>query len=290
MTGNKVLLGKATHPDGSVQVVVAKGGKARFVHAPASKSPPLTTILHSSRPEDLASELFDKSKEETSPLELNWQAPIDHQEVWAAGVTYLRSSEARQRESQGAAVFYDKVYAAPRPELFMKAASRSVKGPGQDVRFRSDSRWSVPEPEFALVINPFGEIVGITIGNDMSARDIEGENPLYLPQAKVYRGACSIGPYIILSPNFSNPAEWQLEITIDRQGKPVFSGSTAMDRMKRTPGDLVSWLTREQDYPDGVILLTGTGIVPPDDFTLARGDLISIRLGDLATLANPVTC
>lgn len=290
MTGNKVLLGKATHPDGSVQVVVAKGGKARFVHAPASKSPPLTTILHSSRPEDLASELFDKSKEETSPLELNWKAPIDHQEVWAAGVTYLRSSEARQRESQGAAVFYDKVYAAARPELFMKASSRSVKGPGQDVRFRSDSRWSVPEPEFALVINPFGEIVGITIGNDMSARDIEGENPLYLPQAKVYRGACSIGPYIILNPNFSNPAEWQLEITIDRQGNPVFSGSTAMDRMKRTPEDLVSWLTREQDYPDGVILLTGTGIVPPDDFTLARGDLISIRLGDLATLANPVTC
>lgn len=290
MTGKKVLLGKATHPDGSIRVVVAREGIARFVHAPVSKSPPLTTILHSNRPIELASELFDKSKEEISLRELHWHAPIDHQEVWAAGVTYLRSSEARQRESQDAAVFYDKVYAAPRPELFMKASSRSVKGPGQDVRFRSDSRWSVPEPEFALIINPVGDIVGITIGNDMSARDIEGENPLYLPQAKVYRGACSIGPYIILGPNFSKPAEWQLEITIERQGKPVFAGSTAMDRMKRTPSDLVSWLTREQDYPDGVILLTGTGIVPPDDFTLARGDLITIRLGDMATLTNPVTC
>ena len=290
MTGTQLALGKARHPDGSIRMVVIKGNSARFISPPSGEQSGFATILHSGQPDKLAAELFDRSLENVSTEELKWMAPIDRQEVWAAGVTYLRSSEARQRESQGAAVFYDKVYGAERPELFLKATANRVKGPGEEVRFRSDSSWSVPEPEFALVINPSGRIVGLTIGNDMSARDIEGENPLYLPQAKVYRGACSIGPYIILSPSFHSPEEWRLGISIHRNGHEVFAGSTSMDRMKRSPEELVGWLTRELDYPDGAILLTGTGIVPPDDFTLAKGDLVSIRLGEIATLTNPVGC
>lgn len=290
MTRIQLALGKARHPDGSIRVVVLKGNSARFVSPPSGNQLGFSTILHSGQPDQLAAELFERSAENVSIDELKWMAPIDQQEVWAAGVTYLRSSEARQRESQGAAVFYDKVYGAERPELFLKATAIRVKGPGEEVRFRSDSTWSVPEPEFALVINPSGRIVGLTIGNDMSARDIEGENPLYLPQAKVYRGACSLGPYIILSPSFNSPEQWRLGITIHRNGHEVFAGSTSMDRMKRSPEELVGWLTRELDYPDGVILLTGTGIVPPDHFTLAKGDLVSIMLGEIATLTNQVSC
>ena len=290
MIENLIALGKARHTDGSIRVVVLKGHSARFVSPPFGELNGFTTILHSADPGQMASGLFDKSNEDVSAKDLKWMAPIDQQEVWAAGVTYLRSSEARQRESQGAAVFYDKVYGAERPELFLKATAKRVKGPDEEVRFRSDSKWSVPEPEFALVVNANGRIVGLTIGNDMSARDIEGENPLYLPQAKVYQGSCSLGPYIILSPSFSSPADWRLEISIHRQGKVVFTGNTSMDRMKRSPEELVGWLTKELDHPDGVILLTGTGIVPPDDFTLLKGDLVSIRLGDTATLTNPVGC
>lgn len=290
MTQAPIILGKARHQDGSSRLVVQKGDSARFLLPPTGLQPGLSAILHSEQPDRLAEELFDRSTESVPVQDLAWVAPVDHQEIWAAGVTYLRSSEARQRESRDAASFYDKVYSAARPELFLKATSRRVVGPGGEVRFRADSTWSVPEPEFALVVNPLGRIVGLTIGNDMSARDIEGENPLYLPQAKVYRGACSLGPAIILAPQFDSPERWNLHIQILRNGMEVFSGATSMDRMKRRPEDLVDWLIREQEFPDGVILLTGTGIVPPDEFTLARGDTVSIRLGGMMTLTNQVGC
>src|SRR5581483_4979081 len=205
--------------------------------------------------------------------------PLDAQEVWAAGVTYVRSKDARERESAptGGARFYDLVYTADRPELFFKATPRRVVGPGDPVRIRADARWSVPEPEVALVVSPALRIVGFTIGNDMSSRDIEGENPLYLPQAKVYNGSCSLGPAITLAASMPARDKITIQLMIRRAGKTAFEGSTSVAAMARSFEDLVSWLGKENSFPDGVILLTGTGIVPPDDFTLASGDEIAIE-------------
>src|SRR5256885_7942753 len=214
--------------------------------------------------------------------------PLDHQEVWAAGVTYKRSREARERESAGAARFYDLVYTAERPELFFKATARRVVGPGDFVRIRKDAKWSVPEPELALVISPALKIVGYTIGNDMSSRDIEGENPLYLPQAKVYDGSCAVGPVVTLAGAMPPLAGVQVRLEIDRSGKRAFEGSTNLGQMARTPEDLVGWLGRETSFPHGAVLLTGTGIVPPDEFTLASGDEIRITIDGIGTLANRV--
>jgi 2-dehydro-3-deoxy-D-arabinonate dehydratase len=197
-------------------------------------------------------------------------APIVSQEVWAAGVTYFRSRNARMEESKdaGGGTFYDRVYEADRPELFFKATGRRVVGPGSAVRIRSDARWSVPEPELTLLLNPAGEIVGYTIGNDMSSRDIEGENPLYLPQAKVYDGSCALGPCVLLSPEpLSRSTTIQLEVK--RQGRVVFSGSTTLAELKREPKQLAEYLFRNNSFPDGAFLMTGTGVVPGDEFTLA---------------------
>lgn len=215
-------------------------------------------------------------------------APIDRQEVWAAGVTYLRSREAREAESESAASFYDKVYKADRPELFLKATPGRVSGPGQPIRARRDSRWSVPEPELALVVAPDGRITGYTIGNDVSARDIEGENPLYLPQAKIYRGACALGPAVTLAAALPPREQVTIRLTVTRRGAAVFDGSTTLDRMARDLDELVGWLVRETDFPDGAILLTGTGVVPPDDFTLKPGDLVAIEVTGVGVLVNPV--
>jgi len=216
-------------------------------------------------------------------------APIGSQEVWAAGVTYYRSRSARIAESQdaGGGTFYDRVYLAERPELFFKALGRKVVGSGGTVRIRSDARWSVPEPELTLLVNPAGEIVGYTVGNDMSSRDIEGENPLYLPQAKVYDGSCALGPCILLSaePLGTNTA---IRIEIEREGKPTFSGSTTLAELKRDPKELVSYLFRDSSFPSGVFLMTGTGVVPEDDFTLASGDGIRITIDGIGTLENRV--
>ena len=214
--------------------------------------------------------------------------PLDQQEVWAAGVTYKRSREARERESAGAARFYDLVYTAARPELFFKATARRVVGPGAFVRIRQDARWSVPEPELALVVSPTLKIVGYTIGNDMSSRDIEGENPLYLPQAKVYDGSCAIGPAITLTGGLPPLDQTTIRLVIERDGQTVFDGNTTLAAMARSFDDLVSWLGRDNSFPDGVILLTGTGIVPPDHFTLARGDRIAIDIAGIGTLVNVV--
>jgi 2-dehydro-3-deoxy-D-arabinonate dehydratase len=207
------------------------------------------------------------------------------QEVWAAGVTYIRSREARESESSVKDV-YTRVYEAERPELFFKAAGWRVVGDGMPIRVREDSRWNVPEPELTLVVNAHGEIAGYSVGNDVSSRDIEGENPLYLPQAKVYRGSCAIGPAIVITePAILRGLPVHAEVT--RDGASVFTGETRTSQMKRTPEELVSYLCKELDFPSGAFLMTGTGIVPPAEFSLAPGDRVRIDIGVL-TLENEV--
>jgi 2-dehydro-3-deoxy-D-arabinonate dehydratase len=216
-------------------------------------------------------------------------APIQSQEVWAAGVTYFRSRDARMEESKasGGGTFYDKVYSADRPELFFKSTPHRVAGPGEPVRIRGDSKWNVPEPELTLAINSRGRIFGYTIGNDMSSRDIEGENPLYLPQAKVYDKSAAIGPCLFLSDS-ALPSGTEISISIVRDGSPAFSGSTAISQIKRTLPSLAEFLFRDNSFPHGCFLMTGTGIVPGDDFTLRSGDGISITIPAIGTLTNPV--
>jgi 2-dehydro-3-deoxy-D-arabinonate dehydratase len=216
-------------------------------------------------------------------------APIGNQEVWAAGVTYYRSRAARMEESKasGGGDFYDRVYSATRPELFFKATPSRVAGPGQVIRIRRDSNWNVPEPELALAVNSAGRIIGYTIGNDVSSRDIEGENPLYLPQAKVYSACCGLGPSICIS---SKPLDQTTEIHLEilREGSPVFEGRTDLTQMKRTPGELVEYLFRDNTFPVGCFLLTGTGVVPPDNFTLFPADEVRITIEPIGTLVNKV--
>lgn len=216
-------------------------------------------------------------------------APVETQEVWAAGVTYYRSRDARMEEAQqsGGGSFYDRVYSAERPELFFKATPHRVVGHGQPVRIRRDATWNVPEPELTLVINARAEIVGYTIGNDMSSRDIEGENPLYLPQAKCYDGSCALGPAVLIS-EAPLPKSTPIGLSITRGGAAAFSGSTTLAELKRTPEELVEFLYRESSFPTGCLLMTGTGIVPPTTFTLEAGDVISITIEPIGTLTNTV--
>jgi 2-dehydro-3-deoxy-D-arabinonate dehydratase len=213
--------------------------------------------------------------------------PIQSQEVWAAGVTYLRSRTARMEESSvaGGGSFYDRVYVADRPELFFKATPNRVVGHKGDVAIRKDATWSVPEPELTLVISASGKVVGYTVGNDMSSRDIEGENPLYLPQAKVYSRSCALGPGILVSSQML-PRETKIQLDIVRANEKVFTGTTTLNNLKRDPATLVSYLFRENEYPNGCFLLTGTGIVPPDSFNLALGDTIHITIDGIGTLTN----
>jgi 2-dehydro-3-deoxy-D-arabinonate dehydratase len=215
--------------------------------------------------------------------------PIGSQEVWAAGVTYFRSRSARMEESKssGGGDFYDRVYLAERPELFFKATPHRVAGPGQPVRIRRDARWNVPEPELTLVINSSGKIIGYTVGNDMSSRDLEGENPLYLPQAKIYDQSCALGPGILVTDQALDSATG-VELLITRRGETAFSGSTSLAAMKRSPSELVEYLYRESSFPHGCFLLTGTGIVPPDGFTLHSGDEIRITIEPIGILMNSV--
>lgn len=216
-------------------------------------------------------------------------APIGTQEVWAAGVTYYRSRDARMEESKdaGGADFYDRVYTADRPELFFKATPQRVVGPNAKVAIREDARWSVPEPELTLLVTPNGAIVGYTIGNDMSSRDIEGENPLYLPQAKVYDRSCALGPCIFVSTD-PLPPSTEIKLQVLRDGKTEFSGATALSEMKRDPASLVQYLYRNNTFHRGAFLLTGTGIVPPDSFGLKLGDEIRISISGIGTLVNQV--
>jgi 2-dehydro-3-deoxy-D-arabinonate dehydratase len=214
-------------------------------------------------------------------------APVQGQEVWAAGVTYATSRSARNEES-GGHDYYNLVYDADRPELFFKAAPGRVRGPGGQIGVRADSGWDVPEPELALIVNASGEIVAYTIGNDVSSRSIEGENPLYLPQAKTYRGSCALGPCLVPVAEAPDPSEMEIKLTIGRAGALVFEGSTQVALLKRTPDELVSWLFRAQDFPIGVVLLTGTSIIPAKEFTLQGGDEVRISITGLGELVNNV--
>lgn len=214
--------------------------------------------------------------------------PIDSQEVWAAGVTYKRSQTARMEESEAAASCYDRVYNADRPELFFKATPHRVRGPGQPLRIRQDATWNVPEPELALVLDRRLRIVGLTVGNDMSSRDIEGENPLYLPQAKCYDASAGLGPWILLVEGTPDRAALRIRLVIRRAGEEVFNAETSAAEMARSFEDLVGWLGRDNVFPNGAILMTGTGVVPDADFTLAAGDVVEITIDGIGTLSNPI--
>jgi 2-dehydro-3-deoxy-D-arabinonate dehydratase len=216
-------------------------------------------------------------------------APVASQSVWAAGVTYYRSRSARMAEAKdaGGGDFYDRVYTAKRPELFFKSGPENIAGPGQHVHIRRDAKWSVPEPELTVLLDARGRIVGYTVGNDMSSRDIEGENPLYLPQAKVYDRSCALGPCILVGSE-PLPKETPIGAEIIRHGSRVFSGSTNLAELKRPIPELAEYLFRENSFPHGVFLMTGTGIVPPDEFSLAAGDRVRITIDPIGTLENEV--
>jgi 2-dehydro-3-deoxy-D-arabinonate dehydratase len=220
--------------------------------------------------------------------EVRLLAPVEQQEVWAAGVTYLRSKKARMEESDFSASAYDQVYEAPRPELFFKSLPEKVAAPGDAVGIRKDARWNVPEPELALVINSRGHIAGYTIGNDMSSRDIEGENLLYLPQAKIYNRSCALGPCVAVGMGEAEARAWKIGLRILRDQQTAFQGETSVAQIKRGFGELVNYLFRSQTFPHGAVLLTGTGIVPPDGFTLQAGDTIQIDISGIGRLENKV--
>lgn len=249
--------------------------------------PGLEEVLDAPSPREFAESRLDES----SPIaqaDVQLLAPLDQQEVWAAGVTYKRSQTARMEESEAAASCYDRVYRSPRPELFMKATAHRVSGPGAPLRIRVDSEWNVPEPELTLVVNRHLQLVGFTIGNDMSSRDIEGQNPLYLPQAKVYNQCCGLGPCITLADSMPPRDQIGIRLEIRRDGESVFHGSTSVAEMARSFENLIGWLVRDNSFPHGVLLLTGTGIVPDSSFTLMAGDEVAITIDGIGELRNPI--
>jgi 2-dehydro-3-deoxy-D-arabinonate dehydratase len=258
-------------------------------HAYPLKEPSLDTLIaHHDLQAHLAAEVA-RTPPADHLLHAPLLAPIGNQEVWASGVTYYSSRRARIAESKdaGGGDFYDRVYTAERPELFFKAVAHKVAGPDSPVRIRRDATWSVPEPELTLLVNPRGQIIGYTIGNDMSSRDIEGTNPLYLPQAKVYDRSCALGPGLLIR-NEPMPVTTQIKLNILRSNQITFTGTTTLAELKRNPATLVEYLFRDQSFPHGCFLLTGTGIVPPDTFTLASNDEIQITIEGIGILNNSV--
>lgn len=246
----------------------------------------LTQLLES---ENVAASVNAASKGDPVAIDqVTLLPPLDEQEVWAAGVTYKRSQTARMEESEAAASCYDRVYQADRPELFFKATPHRVVGPGQHIRIRSDATWNVPEPEVTLVMNSRTELVGFTVGNDMSSRDIEGENPLYLPQAKTYSQCCGLGPWITLTEAMPAPDKIGIQLRVLRGGETVFNESTSTSQMARSFEHLIGYLRRDNEFPTGVFLLTGTGIVPDSDFTLHIDDEVHIEIDGIGTLTNRV--
>lgn len=248
----------------------------------------LTNLLHDPEVETRVAARASASTRGVALSEAQLLAPIDDQEVWGAGVTYERSKVARQEESEQGGSFYDLVYRAARPELFFKATPSRVVGPGVPIRVRRDTRWCVPEPELALVLAPDLRLVGFTIGNDVSARDIEGENPLYLPQAKVYEACCGLGPVITLASAMPRAEEIGIRLQVKRAGAILTEGQTSVARMARSFAELIGWLGIDNCFPTGAILLTGTGVVPPDEFTLHDGDEVTIAIDGIGALVNPV--
>ena len=248
----------------------------------------MSAILESADPAGELRKLAEKNLPRLALTDVQLCAPVERQEVWAAGVTYLRSKTARMEESDFSATAYDKVYAAERPEIFFKSLPEKVVPTGEPVGIRSDAKWNVPEPELALVLNSRGRIIGHTIGNDMSSRDIEGENLLYLPQAKTYHRSCALGPWITLGTPEAAAREWKIKINIQRDGQSVFAGETSVGQIKRGFDELAGFLFRCQVFPHGAILLTGTGVIPPDAFTLAARDEITIEISGIGVLRNTV--
>jgi len=246
----------------------------------------MATWLSQRNPVDAIRNSLPNARKFPIALDIPLLPPVDAQEVWASGVTYLRSKVARMDESEKSADIYDHVYGAERPELFFKSTAARVAGHGMPIRIRRDSTWNVPEPELVLVLSSNGDIVGTTIGNDMSSRSIEGENPLYLPQAKIYDGGCAIGP--VIEVNAGEPGPKEIQLVIGRAGKTVFRGEISTSQMKRKAEDLARWLFRELQFPAGAFLFTGTGIVPPNDFTLNEGDVVTIAIDGIGTLENMV--
>ena len=263
--------------------------KNRVLDLSAVGAVSLTAILEARDPVGVVKRLRAKRPPARKFSAVRLLPPLEGHEVWAAGVTYQRSKAARMDESDFSARAYHHVYSAPRPEIFFKSLAHRVVGPGEDVGIRRDAKWSVPEPELALVFNSRGRLVGCTIGNDMSSRDIEGENLLYLPQAKVYDRSCALGPWITLETRESAIRRWKIRVEITRRRRVAFRGETAVARITRPLASLGQWLHRSQTFAHGAVLLTGTGIVPPDTFTLRKGDVVTIAISGIGTLENSVT-
>ena len=248
----------------------------------------LHALLETDNPAAAVRELTKQNLPRMLRSDIRLLAPVEQHEVWAAGVTYLRSKNARMEESDFSANAYDRVYEAERPELFFKSLAHKVVALDEAVGIRRDARWSVPEPELALVFNSRAALVGYAIGNDMSSRDIEGENLLYLPQAKTYSRSCALGPWIRVGVSEDEARKWTIRLQIERSGKIVFNGQTSVGQIKRTFNELREFLFRSQSFPHGVVLLTGTGVVPPDQFTLQENDAVSIEISGIGSLRNPV--
>ena len=260
----------------------------RVVDLTAAGVGSLTDLLDADDPAAAVRAALAAAGQGTPLAEVALLPPVERQEVWAAGVTYLRSKTARMEESDFSATAYDRVYDAERPEIFFKSLGEKAVGPGDKVGIRGDSRWNVPEPELALVMNSRGTLVGCTIGNDMSSRDIEGANLLYLPQAKVYDRSCALGPWIVLATDEAAIRRWTISVAIARGGSDVFSGETGVEKIKRSFQDLIGHLWQSQSFPRGAVLLTGTGVVPDESFTLQAGDRVTIGISGIGTLANTV--
>jgi 2-dehydro-3-deoxy-D-arabinonate dehydratase len=278
------FIARGSH-DARVGAVVAGD---RVVDLTAAGVGSLTDLLDAADPAAAVRTALAAARPGTPLAEVALLPPVDRQEVWAAGVTYLRSKTARMEESDFSATAYDRVYDAERPEIFFKSLGEKAVGPGDAVGIRGDSRWNVPEPELALVMNSRGALVGCTIGNDMSSRDIEGANLLYLPQAKVYDRSCALGPWIVLATDEAAIRRWTISVAIARGGSDVFSGETGVEKIKRSFQDLIDHLWRSQSFPRGAVLLTGTGVVPDESFTLQAGDRVTIGISGIGTLENTV--
>ena len=279
-------IAKFNNPKTGPHVAIVDGDRLIPLHL-SKELPSLADIISAADPIG-AAESLECAPAIAANENISWLPPIDHQEIWAAGVTYKRSQTARMEESEAAASCYDRVYQADRPELFFKATPHRTSGHGQPLRIRKDAKWNVPEPEVTLVLSRDLNIVGLTIGNDMSSRDIEGENPLYLPQAKCYNACAGLGPWITLYRELPPVASIKIDLKIHRGGDIVFDQQTSAAEMARTFTDLVSWLGRDNDFPHGAFLMTGTGIVPTSDFTLAPGDVVRITIDGIGTLSNPI--
>ena len=275
----------AGHAD--VRVGLVEGGSVRDLSGAGVRR--LDDLLERADLAEQLTRLRQSALAEQPVDQVRLLTPVESQEIWAAGVTYLRSKQARMEESDFSARAYDHVYEAARPEIFFKAVPEKVVSSGEAVGIRRDAHWNVPEPELTLVINSSGALVGFTIGNDMSSRDIEGENLLYLPQAKIYTGSCAIGPWMVVGVVEEDARQWTIRLEIRRGDTVVFAGDTRVDQIKRRFGELIEYLFRSQAFPRGAMLLTGAGIVPPDAFTLAAGDRVRITISSIGTLENPVT-